>query len=138
MNQTIQELTRKLGKAVQEDESYLNYLEAKKENDEDEALQNDIKEMNLLRIKYNAEVSKPAEERDTQKIDSLSKDFNVIYTRVMESEVMQRYNAAKAEVEATMNWVSGVLNLCVNGEDPETCEPPTSCAGDCSGCSGCH
>ena len=40
---------RELGKAIQEDERYIEYAKAKKANDEDTELQNLIGEFNLIR-----------------------------------------------------------------------------------------
>ena len=78
MNNTVNELTRKLGAAIQQDESYVEYLKAKEANDNNEELQNDIKELNLIRIKYNTELSKASAEQDKKKIDELSKEFNSV------------------------------------------------------------
>ena len=39
-----------------------------------------------------------------------------------------------------MHYITGILALCIQGEDPATCEPEEEhhhCGGDCSGCSGC-
>ena len=38
-----------------------------------------------------------------------------------------------------VNKVYAILELCCNGEDPDTCEPEEhSCSGSCSTCGGCH
>lgn len=137
MSHTVEELTRQLGATIQQDERYLAYTESKKANEENEDLQNQIKELNLIRIRYNAEISKSMEERDKDKINALSQEFNQIHKAVSGNETMMAYNAAKAEVESMMSRISGILTLCANGEDPATCEPAADCGGDCSGCAGC-
>ena len=45
----------------------------------------------------------------------------------------------EAEIDEMMNYIVEILTLCVNGEDPDTCEPEEhSCSGSCSTCGGCH
>ena len=138
MNEIVNELTRKLGAAIQQDENYLEYIRAKEANDKNEDLQQKIQQLNLIRIQYNAELSKSGGEQDREKISRLSEEFNTVYNEIMSIEDMVRFNTAKAEVDAMMNRISGILSLCVNGEDPETCEPAAGCSSDCSSCAGCN
>lgn len=138
MNALVNELTRKLGAAIQQDENYLEYIRAKEANDKNEDLQQKIQQLNLIRIQYNAELSKPSAEQDREKISKLSEEFNTVYNEIMSIEDMVKFNMAKAEVDAMMNRISGILSLCVNGEDPETCEPVEGCSSDCSSCAGCN
>ena len=59
---------RELGKAIQEDERYIEYAKAKKANDEDTELQNLIGEFNLIRQNAAMEYNKPEEEQDKEKL----------------------------------------------------------------------
>ena len=34
--------------------------------------------------------------------------------------------------------MNAIIDLCIAGEDPDTCEPAAGCSGSCSTCSGCH
>ncbi len=68
--------------------------------------------------------------------------MNFVYTKFMTNEKMKAYEEARAEIDKLMNYVMQILGLCVNGEDPYTCEPEEEhahdCGGECSSCSGCH
>ena len=61
------------------------------------------------------------------------------YKKVMDNEHMRDYEVARAEIDEMMHYITGILALCIQGEDPATCEPEEEhhCGGDCSGCSGC-
>lgn len=128
-------LTRQLGRAIQEDELYLNYLKAKADNDADEALQAAIGEFNLQRLKLNEELS--SENKDEEKVKSLNADLRRAYAAVMVNPSMQAYNEAKEAFDAMINQVTGIISMCVNGEDPDACDP-SACTGSCSTCGGCH
>jgi hypothetical protein len=48
---------------------------------------------------------------------------------------MQAYEKARQDIDELMNYLTGILAMCVNGDDPETCDPKAhQCGGDCSGC----
>ncbi len=59
----------------------------------------------------------------------------------MLNENMRKYEEAKNEVDSMMNHVIQLLTLCVNGDDPETCEVKEAddgaCGGNCASCGGC-
>ncbi len=136
----IIKLTRELGAAIQKDERYLNFEKAKKANEEDAALNELMSQMQLLQMNYQVEASK--ETPDTEKLQGFEKEFGEIYTQIMSNPNMQAYDEARAQVDAMMNYVMQILGLCVNGADPETCEPQQeaehSCDGSCGSCGGCH
>ena len=128
-------LTRQLGKAIQEDKCYLDYQKAKADNDADADLQAAIGEFNLLRLKLNEELS--SDKKDDEKVKAINADLRRAYAEVMANPNMQAYNAAKEALDAMVGQVTGIISLCINGEDPETCEP-SNCTGSCSTCGGCH
>lgn len=135
---TINELTRALGAAIQADPAYLRLCIAKQHNDEDQQLQEDIGQLNLIRIQYNTELSKESG-KDDAKIAEYSKNFKELYAKIMRNPNMTEYNAAKEAVDGMMNQITAILTMCVNGEDPQTCEPPHGgCSGSCATCGGCH
>ena len=138
---TVIEAARKLGAAVQADPRYVEYVNAKKANDEDQELQNLIGEFNLVRQNLALESDKPEEEVNHDKVQDLTVKMHSAYEKVMANENMALFTAAKQGMDKLMSEINTILTYCVEGEDPETCpsEPPTaSCSGDCSGCSGCH
>ena len=130
-------LTRELGAAIQQDTRYVNLQVARQNNEDDEGLQELIKEFNLQRMSLNNEVSK--DERDEEKIKAVNAAVRSVYDEIMNNPNMAAYEAAKQEMDALTAKITGIISLCVNGEDPETCEPSGGCGsgGGCSGCSGC-
>ena len=130
--------TRELGAVIQQDERYLAFLEAKKANDEDTALNGLIGKLNLVQMSYQNEAAK--DEPDQAKIEGYDREFRAIYTQVMQNPNMQAYEAAKHAIDDMMNDVMQILTMCVNGEDPETCEivHEHGCSGSCGTCGGCH
>lgn len=132
----IIEAARQLGKAIQSDERYIKYNECRKKNDEDEALQSLIGEINLVRMQIETENAK--DDKDEEKIKELSKKWRQIYSEIMVNENMQAYNRAKNDVDTVLQRMNSILDQCVEGEDPDTCEPASGCTGNCGSCGGCH
>ncbi|HIV87167.1 MAG TPA: YlbF family regulator [Candidatus Pygmaiobacter gallistercoris] len=127
---------RNLALELQKDQRYLVLENARRLNDADEELQQQIGEFNLARIDLNNEVSK--QEKDANRITELNEKIRKIYGEIMDNESMQAYNDAKNEMDHLMQYINAILVTAVNGGDPMTVEEPSSCGGDCSGCSGCH
>lgn len=133
----IIEITRELGKKLQEDERYIAMRSAQQACDEDETLQGLIGEFNLKRMAINNEAQKDDRSEDTLK--RLNEELRAAYAQIMQNEHMSRYNDAKTEFDALLQRVNGIISLCADGEDPETCDyDAASCGGDCSSCAGCH
>ena len=129
-------LAREMGKAIQQSEAYKNLRAASEANDKDKTLQDGIGQFNLKRMALNEEMQKT--ERDEAKIQSLNRELQQIYTDVMGTPSMMAYQIAKQEIDEMMQQITGILSLCVNGEDPDTCEVPVACGGSCDSCAGCH
>ncbi len=133
----IIELTRELGKAIQADPRFVEFQLARQQSDEDQELQEAIGEFNLKRMAISNEAAKP--DRNDETMQRLNKEFRGVYAKIMENEHMKRYDAAKNEFDALFQRVTGILNMCAEGDDPETCDyDVASCGGDCSSCAGCH
>ena len=131
---------RALGKEIQKDERYLAFEEARKANEGDIELNGMIGKLNLIQLSYQNESEK--DEPDKAKLDEMDKEFRDVYGQIMLNDNMRNYEEAKAGVDDMMNYLIQILSLCVNGEDPDTCEPQEpeeeGCTGNCSGCSGCN
>ena len=127
---------RALALELQKDQRYLVLENARRMNDADEELQQQIGEFNLARIDLNNEISKP--EKDADRIAELNDKVRKIYGDIMSNESMVAYNEAKNEVDQLMQYINAILVTAVNGGDPMTVEEPSSCGGDCAVCSGCH
>ena len=133
----ILELARKIGAALQNDERYKTYVEAQADCDNDASLQEVIGKFNLERMNLDAELAK--DDKDQDKINELNGSLRNTYGEVMMHPAMVEYNKAKTDLDSIVNQINGIIGLCLNGEDPETCELPESdCGGSCSSCSGCH
>ena len=132
------EMTRELGKLIQQDERYLAYHKAKDLNDKDEALQALIGEFNMKRVELNTEMSKI--EKDSDKLSKLDAEIKSLYGNIMANENMAAFNNAKTAMDDLLSQINMVITMSANGEDPETCpsEQPSSCGGSCSTCGGCH
>lgn len=128
---------RELGKAIQADETFKAYIAAKLDADNDEALQNAIGEFNLVKMQISEETQK--EDKDEAKLQELNVQLRKCYADIIANEKMQKYNNANQLYSGLINKVYAILEMCCNGEDPETCEPEEhSCSGSCSTCGGCH
>lgn len=131
------DLFKKAAMALQTDPRYLEQDAARRENDSDQELQNLIGEFNLARLDLNNEAGKP--EPDTARTAELNKKVNDLYSQIMSSEGMVRYNTAKAECEALISHIDAIINTAMNGGDPMTVNPPAGgCTGSCASCAGCH
>ena len=133
------EITRQLGEAIQQDERYIAFMEAKRANEEDMELNAMIGKLNLVQMAYQNESGKEAP--DDKKLDDMDKEFRQLYGDIMLNPNMQRYEEKKQVVDDMMNYLIGILSQCVNGADPATCEPVSAdgeCTGSCSTCGGCN
>lgn len=135
---TVIEMARELGKALQEDERYKKYQEAKIKNDKDVELQNMIGDFNVKRMQLNQEMQK--KEKDADAMKRLDGELKDVYNKIMANPNMAEFTAAQEKVEKLINSVNFIISMAANGEDPMTCpeEQPASCGGSCSTCGGCH
>ena len=101
------DLFKKAAAALQTDPRYLELDAARRENDMDEELQNMIGEFNLARLDLNNESAKA--ETDAARVAELNQRVNDLYSQIMASEGMVRYNAAKAECEAMVSHIDAII-----------------------------
>ena len=133
----LEKLARQLGAAIQQDKVYLDFEAARKANDADEELNALMGKIRLIQLSYQQEAGK--EEPYEAKMEGFNKEFQGVYTQIMANKNMQKFEEARQAVDEMMNYLTGILAMCVNGEDPETCDPAAhNCGGECSSCSGCH
>lgn len=137
----LEKLARQLGAAIQQDKVYLDYKKAMEENEKDDALNELMSKIRLLQMNYQHEANQ--ENPDEAKLNTFNQEFQGIYAQIMANDHMKAYEEARQAVDDMMNYLTGILAMCVNGEDPETCDPRAhahdhDCGGECSSCSGCH
>jgi len=131
-------IARQLGAAIQQDECYLNFVKAKDDSECDTEVKDMMDKINELRETYQKEAE--SENPNEAALAKLDGDFQRLYTALMVNENMSKYEASRQELDAKMNYIMQILYLCVNGENPETCEPQAeehNCGGECSACHGC-
>ena len=106
------DLFKKAAAAMQTDPRYLELDAARRENDNDQELQGLIGEFNLKRLDLNNESAKP--EPDTAHVAELNQQVNDLYTQIMSSEGMVRYNTAKKECEAMVSHIDAIINTAMH------------------------
>jgi len=135
---SLESVLRELGKEIQKDERFAALKAAAAVNDADENLQKQMQELQLISLKYQQEMQK-GEEADGERITELQGEYQSVYNDIMSTESMQKYSEAAAEMEQMAQYISGMIGLFFDGQDPETCSlPPQDCTHDCSTCGGCH
>ena len=95
---TVIEAARELGKVVQADERYIEYVSAKNANDADTELQDLIGEFNLVRQNLAMESDKPENERDNEKVKELTAKMHSAYE---ESDVRDEKNPSAVSASAS-------------------------------------
>ena len=132
----IIEMTRELGKALQNDDRFIAYTIAKQANDNDKELNDDIEKFSKLRQDLTTAMS--AEDKDTDLIKQLDEDIKSTYQKIMSNKNMIVFQSAQTALENLVTNINQIISMCANGEDPETCQPPTGgCSGSCATCGGC-
>lgn len=130
-------MTRELGKELQKDERFKTLLDARKANDADDALNEIMGKLQLVRLSYNNEYGK--EDKNEQKLAAYEEEFNTLFDKAMQNTNMIAFEAAREEMDKLMKEITGILSMCAIGEDPDTCQPEHECGGECSSCHGdCH
>lgn len=133
----IIELTKNLGKQLQEEEVYISYRMAQQNLESDEKLQSKINEFNEKKVKLNQEMCK--ESFDQELIDKLNSDLRSQYEELMQDEKMITFNEAKQNFDNLLIKINTIINKAAEGEDPflEDFEEETRCSGSCFNCTGC-
>ncbi len=132
----IIQLTRELGKALQQDQRYISYSAAKKANDDDEGLQKKISEFHSVQMESRA-LSQAGGDRD--EIQKLNTRLTALYNEITANPNMIAFEKAREDMDSVLESINFIITSAANGNDPMTCPetPPPSCGGSCSGCSGC-
>ena len=134
----ILEQAKELGREIQKDERFLKLKAAGEAADADGELQGLIGEFNLKRMAINEEAAKDPSEQSMEKQRELNGEIQKIYTQIMQNPHMQAYEIAKNELDKITNGVMAILNMSMQGIDPDTYEESQGCSGNCGTCGGCH
>lgn len=128
----VMDLAEALGQAIEEDEAFVQYRQAKEQYDQDEPLQQLISEYNLKKMAVMNHMSGNSSEADDTKLKQLQDELHAAYDDVVRNPVMAAFMQAQEQMEKMVSDVYGVINFHVTGEQPG------SCTGSCSTCGGCH
>lgn len=130
---------RELGKAIQADQRYKDYVAAKAANDADETLQGLISDFSAKRQAYAIEMQKTEEEQDAEKIRLMNQEMQDAYGEVMKNVNMANFAIVKNALDMLLNEVNMIISMSCEGEDPATCDPHAAhgCGGSCATCGGC-
>ena len=131
----IIELSRELGRKIQQEESYIALQEANKAVEADENLQALIGEFNLFKLQLNEKLT--ATDRDEEAIKEINTKMRTLYADIMVNPAMVKLNESKVAFDTVINRVLAIVSNSANGEDPNTTDYH-ACTGSCSTCGGCH
>ena len=135
--QDIRQLTRSLGAALQLSPEYVRLVAAREANDADEALGEQLRALDLLRMQYRHEAAKQDAD-DAGLMEAYNSQFDALYDEIMGNENMKEQQEAAEGLNALLQWMTGLLQGCAQGNDPSVYEPEQSgCGGKCNSCSGC-
>lgn len=135
---SLESALRELGKEIQKDGRFAALQAAAAVNDADESLQGQMHELQLLSLKYQQEAGK-GDEADKGRIAELQEQYQKLYEQIMQNDNMKKYSEAASEMEGMAQYISKMIGLFFDGQDPDTCEiPPETCTHDCCTCGGCH
>jgi len=135
--QDIKQLTRELGAALQLSPEYVRCVAARETNDADEALGEQMRELELVRMQYQHEAAKE-DAADEGRMEEYNRRFDALYGEITGSANMKEYRGAADALNALLQWMTGLLQGCAQGEDPGIYEPEQAgCGGNCGGCKGC-
>jgi len=135
--QDIKQLTRSLGAALQLSPEYVRFVAAQEANDADEALGEQLRELDLLRMQYRREAAKK-DDANAELMEAYNSKFEALYDQIMGNASMKEHQEAAEALNALLQWMTGLLQGCAQGNDPSVYEPEQSgCGGKCNSCSGC-
>lgn len=126
------EKARELGEEIINDERCKRYRIAKAANDADPLLQDLIGEFNLKKLQLSNEFNKEQEKQSKEKIEQFQSELKAIYAKIMETESMKEFSAAKKDVDEMLSHINSIIQMSISGE------ADSGCGGNCGSCSGCH
>lgn len=130
--EVLAEMAGELGQAIKLSREYIDYQAVKAVFDADEELQACIGKFNLEKMAVMNEMQKEDAERDDEKLKKHQDAMRAAYAEVMKSDLMNKYNEAKNNLESMVNNLYAIMNYHITGKDPN------ACSGSCDTCGGCH
>ena len=134
-NNPLVAMAKSLARTIQNDQLFLDYMEARKANDADTELQSQLSDFYSIQDQMDSAIT--ADEKDLLLIEGLSNKLDTLYQSIMNNPNMIRYTDVKGQYDKLMRFINQIILTGMNGGDPETVTEE-SCSGNCSGCSGCN
>jgi len=128
---------RALGRAIQEDDRYLSLALASQRCEEDELLQEKIAIFEKKRIELDRQLQESEGNRSAS-AGTLSGEVKELYSDIMQSESMARFNAARTDMQKMMGFINQIVSGSAEGADPDLIEHEQGCGGGCGSCGGCN
>jgi cell fate (sporulation/competence/biofilm development) regulator YmcA (YheA/YmcA/DUF963 family) len=125
----ILEIAKELGEEIAKDERHLRLQRATDANDADEALQNLIGDLNMIKLQLKAEYDKNSESDATKELEAT---LDVKYNQILSTPHMIEYQTAKKDFDDLMSHVSKIIQMTIDGVEE------SNCGGQCSCCDCCH
>lgn len=131
----IMELAVEFAKEIQKTDEYKELNEAKRKNDEDRELNENIKNFNNLTKKVKELISK--KDSNKEEIYKTNEEIKNAYDRVMSNENMINFNVKSNNMNVLMNKINSILIDAVNGKEVSLCSSNKSYeCGSCEKCLG--
>ena len=127
----IIELAHNLGEEIAKSDEIKNLELAKKDFDEDEALQAKMREYEAERMLLAQEFSKDTSESDKIAISNLKARIDELTAEISKEPKYIAFAEAQKALNDLMAKVNAEIKFCITGERPD------SCTHDCSTCGGC-
>ena len=130
------QIARQLGKAIQQDQRYINLTLAQQTNEDDTPLQGMIEKFNAIREALNSETKRT--DRESAKIEEMNAALSELYAQIFENQNMKNYVSARNELNQLVSHINQIIAGSSEGRDPDEIGFQQSCSGgSCSSCSGC-
>ena len=118
-----------LQRAIQQDPAYIEFASAKLKNDNNQDLQQDIKQFNDLQ----ASVADALANEDNASVRQFNDEIKPLYTKIMASEGMREYSLAKQELDNLKEQVNAIIAEAF-GLSKQSCGSSGGCGSSCGGC----
>ena len=130
------QLARQLGKAIQEDECFINLQLAQQQADADAPLQEILGKYGAQREALVAEAK--ASGMDSPKVQEMNAQLGRLYADILQSENMKSFMSAQEELTKLTGHITQIVEGSAAGQNPDAIEYQQVRRGGCGGggCSG--
>ena len=125
------ELAIQLGHSLQKEESYKTLKAA------GEAIDADA-ELTALIAEFAAKRDSITETTDNEKLESIDKELEALYGRIMSNPKMVAFNEAEHVFGHLMEKIMSIITKAADGVDPDTAEADAHCHDGCCSCGTCE